>query len=129
MAYFFEKTLTDKNFEQAIETITESLKSVGFGVVTTIDFQATFKNKLDVDIPRYTVLGACNPGAARKALMLEPKIGVFLPCNIVVEENKEGDIEVAIVDPVASMKAVDNKALMQLAEEIGAKLKSLLTAL
>jgi uncharacterized protein (DUF302 family) len=129
MAFYFEKTITDKNYDQTIEAISELLKTEGFGVVTTIDFQATFKNKLGVDIPRYTVLGACNPGAARKALQLEPKIGVFLPCNIVVEENREGTVEIAIVDPVASMMAVENEALIQLAEEIGVKLKGLLTAL
>ena len=129
MAFYFEKTISDKNYDQTIEAISELLKTEGFGVVTTIDFQATFKNKLGVDIPRYTVLGACNPGAARKAMQMEPKIGVFLPCNIVVEENREGAVEIAIVDPVASMMAVKNEALIQLAEEIGVKLKGLLNAL
>jgi len=129
MSYYFNKTISGKSFEEAIEQVTEELKKEGFGVLTEIDVQATLKKKIDVDFKKYKILGACNPHYAHKALLNEDKIGVFLPCNIVVEEHDNGDVEVSAVDPIASMIAVKNDALGGIAQEIQQKLKSVINNL
>ncbi len=121
MSYYHSTLLKHKTFDQAIGLVTESLKSEGFGILTEIDIRATMKKKLDVDFRPYTILGACNPPFAYKALQTEDKIGTMLPCNVIVQELAEG-IEIAAVDPVASMQAVSNEGLSEIANEIRDKL-------
>ncbi len=117
MSYYFAKTVKTP-FAETIERVTAALKERGFGVLTTIDVKATMKAKLDVDFRPYTILGACNPGFAHKALSAEDKIGTMLPCNVIVQEVKPGEVEVAAVDPVASMQGVGNAALEPIAGEV-----------
>ena len=126
MSYYFNKILKDKSFEEAIEQVTNELKKEGFGILTEIDLQKTLKNKLDVDLKKYKILGACNPHFAFKALQSENKIGVFLPCNVIVQEHENKDIEVSVVDPIASMIAVDNEDLGAMANEVQQKLKQVI---
>lgn len=123
MSYYFNKVLKEKNFDAAVEQVTAELKKEGFGVLTEINIKDTLKNKLDVDFRPYKILGACNPQFAYQALQNENKIGVFLPCNVIVEETEAGKIEVSAVDPVASMVAAQNDALKDIAEEVQQKLK------
>ena len=123
MSYYFSKTLPGKTYEEAKELVTEELKKEGFGILTEIDVQATLKKKIDADISRYTILGACNPHFAYKAVTAEDKIGVFLPCNVLVKEQQDGQIEVVAVDPISSMSAVQNESLGGIATEVQAKLK------
>ena len=122
MSYYFNKVLKSKSFDEAIVQVTAELKKEGFGVLTEIDIKKTLKNKIDVDFKNYTILGACNPHFAYKALQSEDKIGVLLPCNVIVEEHENGDIEVSAVDPIASMGTVENKNLGDLASEVQQKL-------
>jgi len=129
MSYYFNRTLTGVSFDDAIIRVTEELKKEGFGVLTEIDVTATFKKKLDVDFKKYRILGACNPTFAHKAINAEDKIGVFLPCNVIVEEHENGEVEVSAVDPAASMMAVENDTLGGLAMEIQNKLKNVLDGL
>ena len=124
MKYYFEKTL-NCSFEEAVERVTEELQKEGFGVLTEIDVKATLKKKLDVDFKNYKILGACNPPFAYEALLAEDKIGTMLPCNVIVQE-MDGKIEVAAVDPVASMQAVENEKLGEIANEIRAKLEKVI---
>ena len=126
MSYYFSTILTGKTFDESIEIITLALKKEGFGVLTEIDVQATLKKKIDVDFKKYKILGACNPHFAYKALCNEDKIGSMLPCNVVVIEQENGAIEIAAVDPIASMGAVKNIALGNIATEVQAKLKSII---
>lgn len=123
MSYHFSKTL-DIPFDDAIGKVTEALKDEGFGVLTEIDVQTTLKKKLDVDFHRYHILGACNPGYAHKALQAENKIGTMLPCNVVLQETGDGKVEVSAIDPIASMQAIDNPELGNIAREVQGKLKS-----
>jgi len=123
MKYYFNKTLTDLTFDQVIDKTTLALKEEGFGILTEIDIKTTLKNKLDVDFPYYKILGACNPAFAYKALLAENKIGTMLPCNVIVRETKNGNIEVAAVDPIASMMSVKNEDLAEIADEVRDKLK------
>lgn len=129
MSYYFNKVLKEKNFEKAIELVTTELKKEGFGVLSQIDIKETLKNKIGVDFKKYKILGACNPHFAHKALQSEDKIGVFLPCNVIVEEHENGQIEVSAVDPIASMTSVKNKALGNLAEEVQEKMKRVVAGL
>ncbi len=117
MSYYFAKTVNTP-FAETIDNVTAALKERGFGVLTTIDVKATMKAKLDADFRPYTILGACNPGFAHKALTAEDKIGTMLPCNVIVQEIKPGEVEVAAVDPVASMQGVGNAALEPIAGEV-----------
>jgi uncharacterized protein (DUF302 family) len=128
MAYYMNKTISAE-FDKAIELVTEALKKEGFGVLTEIDMQQTLKAKLDVDFRKYKILGACNPPNAHKALLQEDKIGTMLPCNVIVQETGENQVEVAAVDPVASMMAVDNKEIAGIAGEIKAKLERVIASL
>lgn len=128
MSYHFTTTL-DIPFDDAITKVTEALKEEGFGILTEIDVKATLKKKLDVDFQRYTILGACNPGFAHKALLAENKIGTMLPCNVVVQENDDGKIEVSAVDPMASMQAIENPTLGDIAQEVQGKLKAVIEGL
>lgn len=129
MSYYFEKTLTNISFDEAIEQVTEELKKEGFGILTEIDIKATLKKKLDVDFYNYRILGACNPPFAYKALQAEDKIGTMLPCNVIVQEKEAGRIEVSAVDPAASMSAVDNEALNEVASQVRDKLKKVIEKL
>lgn len=125
MKYYFEKTVTC-SFEEAIERVTEELQKEGFGVLTEIDVKATLKKKLDVDFKNYKILGACNPPFAYKALLAEDKIGTMLPCNVVVQQVSDSQIEIAAVDPFASMQAIQNESLEEIAKEIQQKLKQVI---
>jgi uncharacterized protein (DUF302 family) len=116
-------------FDEAIVHVTEELKKEGFGVLTEIDVKATLKKKLDVDFHNYRILGACNPPFAYRALQAEDKIGTMLPCNIIVQEYGEGVVEVAAVDPLASMAAVENQELAEIAGLVQAKLKGVVEGL
>ena len=122
MSYYFSKTLK-MPFAQAIQHVTDALAAEGFGVLTTIDVRATMKKKLDLDFRPYTILGACNPQFAHKALTSEDKIGTMLPCNLIVQELANNEVEVASVDPVASMAAVENPHLAPIANEVRELLK------
>ena len=128
MSYYFSK-FVDDSFDEAIERVTEHLANEGFGVLTTIDVSATLKKKLDVDFQRYTILGACNPGYAHKALLAEDKIGTMLPCNVIVQETADGKVEVAAVDPMASMMAIENESLGGIASEVRSKLQTVINSL
>lgn len=122
MSYYFNKVLVGKSFDDAIELVTAELKKEGFGILTEIDVKETLKKKINVDFKKYKILGACNPHFAHKALTSEDKIGVLLPCNVIVEEHENGEVEVSVVDPIASMGAVENEALGSLALEVRHKL-------
>ena len=122
MSYYISNIVKNGSFDEAVEKVTEELKKEGFGVLTEINVSETLKKKIDVDFKKYKILGACNPQFAYKALSAEDKIGVFLPCNVVVEENDNGDIEVSAVDPIASMMSVKNDALVGHATVIREKL-------
>ena len=128
MKYYIEKTL-NTDFESAIEQTTEALKKEGFGVLSVIDIHEKLKEKLDVDYPKYRILGACNPPLAYEALKKENKIGTMLPCNVIVREVSENETEVAAVDPIASMQAVENPELGEVANEVQGKLKSVINSL
>ena len=118
MNYYFNNTLNNISFDDAKEKVTEALKKEGFGVLTQIDIKTSLKNKLDVDFRPYVILGACNPPLAYKVLQAEAKIGLMLPCNVIIEENENGTIEVSAVNPVASMIAVKNDKLTEVASEV-----------
>jgi uncharacterized protein (DUF302 family) len=122
MSYYFSKMLP-VSFDEAVRRTTEALKSEGFGVLTEIDVKQTLKAKIDVDFRNYRILGACNPKLAYEALQLEDKIGVMLPCNVVVQEVASNQTEIAAVDPVASMQAIDHPRLKQAAEHVRALLQ------
>jgi uncharacterized protein (DUF302 family) len=129
MSYYYSATLSAMSFDDAIIKVTEDLKNEGFGVLSEIDISATLKKKLDVDFRKYKILGACNPPAAYKALQAEGHIGVFLPCNVIVQEHEDGSIEVSAVDPVASMMAVKNDTLGEVATDIQNRLKKVIEGL
>ncbi|MDZ7317331.1 MAG: DUF302 domain-containing protein [candidate division KSB1 bacterium] len=128
MKYYFSKTL-QTSFDQALHQVTEALKKEGFGVISTINVQQAMKDKLGVDFRPYIILGACNPPYAYKALSLEDKIGVFLPCNVIIQQRDDATVEVAAVDPFASMQAVENSALAEIAGKVRHKLKNVIESL
>ena len=128
MDYVFCKNL-NASFEQAIERVSEELKKEGFGILTEIDVKATLKKKIDVDFRNYIILRACNPTYAHKALQSEPWIGSMLPCNVVVQEFENGVVEVGAVNPIASMQAIDNPELGEIAQVIQAKLLAIIDRL
>lgn len=128
MQYYFAKSL-DMKFDDAVALVTRALAAKGFGVLTTIDVRATMRNKLGVELKPYTILGACNPHFAWRALQTEEKIGTMLPCNVIVTEQSPGKVEVAAVDPVASMAAIDNAELAGVAQEVRNLLRSVVDEL
>ena len=128
MSYYFSKII-ELPFDNAIVKVKEELQKEGFGILTDIDVKQTLKKKLDVDFPKYRILGACNPPFAYKALQAEDKIGTMLPCNVVVQDIAEGQVEVAAIDPVASMQAVENQDLKEIAGQIQGKLKRVIETL
>jgi uncharacterized protein (DUF302 family) len=125
MSYYFTKTVK-VSFDEAVAKVTVELKEEGFGILTEIDVKETLKKKLNVDFRRYKILGACNPPSAYKALTAENKIGTMLPCNVIVQEIPGGQVEVTAIDPLASMQAVENPSLMEIASEISKKLKTVI---
>lgn len=127
MSYYYSKTVSG-DFDAVIDNINAALKEEGFGVLTEIDFSGTLKKKLDADLPKYRILGACNPSFAYKAYQEENKIGVMLPCNVIVQEVDEG-VEVSAVDPVTSMAGVGNKDLEKIASDVRDKLQAAINAL
>ena len=128
MSYYLAKILSGP-FDEAVTRTTEALTAEGFGILTEIDVSATLKKKIGVDYPAYRILGACNPALAHEALMLENKVGTMLPCNVVVRDAGNGQIEVAAIDPVASMQAIDNPALKQAALQVRTKLERVISGL
>jgi uncharacterized protein (DUF302 family) len=128
MNYYFSKTVND-DFDTAIKKVTEKLKKEGFGILTQIDIKDTLKKKLDVDFKKYSILGACNPQFAYEALQAEDKIGTMLPCNVIVQEHENGKVEISAVDPVASMMAVKNDSLGNVATQVREKLKRVINNL
>ena len=128
MSYTFNK-ITSLGFDDAIEATTEALKERGFGILTEIDVTQTLKDKLDVDFRKYHILGACNPPFAYRALQIENKIGSMLPCNVIIQEFPDGRVEVAAIDPVASMQAVGNAELATIARQIRTLLKDTVDSL
>lgn len=125
MDYYFSKVL-NITFEEAIPKVKEELKKQGFGVLTEIDIKETLKKKLNIDFRNYKILGACNPPFAYQALQKEDKIGLMLPCNVILQEHVKGKIEVSVIDPIASMQSIENPDLMDVAEQVQAKLKSVI---
>ena len=117
MAYYISRTV-DGAFDAVLADVTARLRAHGFGVLTDIDVQTTLKGKLGIDTPRYRILGACNPRFAYEALQLEDKLGVLLPCNVIVRETADRRVEVASIDPIASMERTGNPALTGLAEQV-----------
>lgn len=128
MNYYISKKI-DATFEQAIDEVKEALAIQGFGVLSEINIHDKLKEKLDVDFRRYTILGACNPAYAYKALQSEDKIGTMLPCNVVIQELRKNVIEVAAIDPIASMMAIENPKLAKIAVEIKGKLEKVIESL
>ena len=125
MSYHFTKAKSG-DFDAVIEEVTEALKTEGFGVLTEIDVKQTLKKKLDIDFPRYKILGACNPNFAHQALQVENKIGTMLPCNVIVQEKEGGTVEVSAVNPVESMSSVENPELAKIAGEVKDRLQKII---
>lgn len=125
MGYYFSKTL-QVGFDEAVRRTTEALKQGGFGIITEVDVRRTFKDKLGVDFRNYRILGACNPQLAYEALQLEDKVGTMLPCNVVVQEVAHDRTEVAAIDPVASMQAIENPGLKASAERVQTLLRNVI---
>lgn len=128
MSYYFAKTIA-ADFDDAVQRTTDALKEEGFGITTEIDVKETFGKKLGIDFRKYRILGACNPALAHEALEIEDKVGTMLPCNVVVQDAGDGKTEVAAIDPVASMQAIDNPRLGQAAQVVRDKLKMVIERL
>ena len=128
MSYYIAKTL-QQDFDATVNEVIARLKEHGFGVLTDIDVQATLKAKIGADTPKYRILGACNPRLAHEALQHETRLGVLLPCNVIVRETAEHDVEVASVDPVASLERTGNEALRATAEQVRRDLAAVIEAL
>ena len=126
MSYYFNKVLSSSSFEEAIQRVSIELQKEGFAVITEIDVTKIFKEKINVDFKKYRILGACNPHFAHQALLSEDKIGLFLPCNIIVQENENGQIELAAVDPIASMMSVENENLEEFGLTVREKMKKVI---
>ena len=129
MEFFIAKKFANRSFSEMDKKVKEELKKEGFGVITEIDIKKTLKEKIDVDFRNYTILGACNPGFAYKALQTEDKIGILLPCNVVIQETKSGEIEVLAFDPASVMMDLDNPELDKLSTEVREKLTKVLESL
>jgi uncharacterized protein (DUF302 family) len=128
VSYYFSKVLS-LGFDAAVAEVTEKLKAEGFGIITEIDVTKTLKSKLGVEFRPYRILGACNPALALEALKLEDKVGTMLPCNVIVQELAPGQVEVAAIDPVASMAAIDNPALLEKAGLVRGRLEKVIRSL
>ncbi len=128
MAYYFNTTLS-ASFDDVVARTVAALKEEGFGILTDIDVQKTLHDKIGVAFRKYRILGACNPKLAHEALDLEDKIGTMLPCNVVVQELADNHVEVAAIDPIASMQAIDNPALKEAAAKVSEKLKRVIARL
>lgn len=128
MNYYFNKTIA-ADFESVKKKVIDELSKEGFGILTEIDVQDTFKNKLDIDFRKYEILGACNPHFANKAIEAEDKIGTMLPCNVILQELEKGKIEVAAINAKASMQAVENSKVAEIATEISKKLQKVIAAM
>lgn len=128
MSYYYSR-IVPGNFEEVITKVTSELKNEGFGVITQIDVTQTLKDKIGVAFYNYRILGACNPSFAYKALQIEDKIGTMLPCNVIVQEKNKGEIEVSSINPMTSMKAVNNPSLEKVAVEIQNKLHRVIDSL
>jgi uncharacterized protein (DUF302 family) len=128
MSYYLSRMLP-LSFDAAVARTIDVLKKESFGVITDIDIRDTLRNKIGVDFPSYRILGACNPTLAYEALKLENKVGTMLPCNVVVRDAGGGQTEVAAIDPVASMQAIDNPELKRAAEQVRAKLEKVIAQL
>lgn len=122
MSYYFAKTI-EASFDEAVARTREALEGEGFGVITEIDVQKTLKSKIDVAFRPYLILGACNPSMAHEALQIEDKVGTMLPCNVVVQERSATTVEIAAIDPVESMKAIENPMLIDKAAQVAFKLR------
>lgn len=129
MSYYLAKTLSGADFDAVVARVVEALGEEGFGVLTDIDVRQTMKKKLDLEFRNYRILGACNPPLAHRALEAEDKIGTMLPCNVIVQQLDDGRFEVAAVDPVASMQAVENDSLGALAGDVRGKLQRVIDRL
>jgi uncharacterized protein (DUF302 family) len=129
MKYYTSKIISEKNFEAAKEKVINALQSEGFGVLTEIDIKATMKKKLDKDYLPHLILGACNPVLADKVLQQEPTISVLLPCNVTLRQLESGEIEVAAIEPVAAMAAVENSRIQPLAAEVQSRLNKVIEKL
>ena len=129
MSNFGFGKIVGSGFEEAVQRVTEELAKEGFGVLTVIDVQATLKTKLDVDMPGYRILGACNPGLANQAISAVPDIGLLLPCNVLVREDEEGQVHVGFMDPGAVLGLVDDPRVDPLAGQVKQKLEMVLAAL
>ncbi|MEY9626328.1 DUF302 domain-containing protein [Sinorhizobium fredii] len=128
MSYYFAKTLSC-GFDEAVQRTTDALKAAGFGIITEIDVKETLKKKIDVDFRPYRILGACNPRMAYEALNIEDKVGTMLPCNVIIQDAGGGKIEVAAIDPVASMQAIGNPTLLETAKRVRSMLESVVEGL
>ena len=128
MAYYMAKTVGG-DFDAVVAAVIARLKAHGFGVLTDIDVQATLKGKIGADMPKYRILGACNPALAHAALQQETRLGVLLPCNVIVRETPEHRVEVASVDPVTSLERTGNESLRETAEKVRGELAAVIEAL
>lgn len=128
MQYYLAKTVA-KTYDEALADVTEALKAEGFGVLTEIDVAATLKAKINVDVPKYKILGACNPALAHKALAAENQVGVLLPCNVVVQEHADGRVEVSAMDPAGAMAMIGNPTLNEIAADVKGRLERVLAKL
>lgn len=128
MSYYFSKTI-EAEFDRATELVIEALKAEGFGILSEINTQHVFKEKLNIDFKKYKILGACNPAIAHRALQHDDKIGTMLPCNVIVQEVSKNKIEVAAINPVASMLAVENENIIKIAKEVKEKLERAISTL
>jgi uncharacterized protein (DUF302 family) len=125
MNYTISKKV-NTNFQQAISDVTAALQEQGFGIITQVDLKEKFMDKLKVDFRNYTILGACNPALAYKAVQQEPGIGVMLPCNVLVQEHENGDVEINAINPLNSIGSIDNKDLQEIAQQVSDKLQTVL---
>lgn len=129
MKYYISTVVKGKSFEEAVETVKSKLENEGFGIPSEVNMQQTFKMKLDVDFRKYLILGACNPKSAYKAVQSEKNLGVLLPCNVILQENENGEIEVSAVNPLTSMAAVNNDVVQEIAGEIKSRLEKVIQSL
>jgi uncharacterized protein (DUF302 family) len=117
MSYYINK-IVETPFDETVEAVTKALREQGFGILTDIDIQATLKKKLEIDFRQYRILGACNPQFAHKALQVEDKIGVMLPCSVIIQDTPDGKVEVAAMDPAAAMESISNPGLSEIARKV-----------